>query len=122
MLNKDSFLLEKAYLSVSQPVLSVPSDEEVTPEVQTSNIFAGETEPEVGCGCEDECACNSKSELSVEDELEEDTMSVDNLNSVRESTMKIAQYWEQGGHLEPWQQQKLAIVMAYLSDIARSLH
>ena len=131
MLNKDAYLLEKAYLSISQPVPSVPSDEEVMePEMEhdTPGASVEMMEPEMGCGCEGEgeCTCgddmhNPEAELSVEDEHEEDTMAVDNLNSVRESTMKIAQYWEQGGHLEPWQQQKLAIVMSYLADIARAL-
>lgn len=134
MLNKDAYLLEKAYLSISQPMASVPSDEE--PLEQNDNmemdgkvgveVSGPEMEDEMGgCNCGgEECTCNSHNpemELSAEDECDEDRMAVDNLNSVRQSAMKIAQYWEQGGHLETWQQQKLAIVMAYLEDIARAL-
>ncbi len=119
MLFKDSYLLEKAYLSVSQPVPSVPSDEEeltVQPHEEVS--FEPEIEVQVP-GAE---VHNPEAELSIQDECEEDTMAVDNLNSVRESVMKIAQFWATGGHLEPWQQQKLAIVMNSLAEIARSLH
>ena len=129
MLFKDSYLLEKAYLSVSQPVPSVPSDEEVVPagiepsmEVSPSGCGCGIEGCQ--CGSEEACTCgshNPEAELDVQDEADEDSMAIDNLNSVRESALKIALYWESGGHLEPWQQQKLAIVMNSLAEIARSL-
>jgi len=140
MLNKDVYLLEKAYLSISQPMVSVPSDEEDNeaaeyyadhkteldaPYEQNDNlemdgkVGSEVTEPEMGCGCKEECNCGCNEENS---ECEEDTMAADNLNSVRESAMKIAQHWANGGRLEAWQQQKLAIVMCSLAEIARSLH
>ncbi len=56
-----------------------------------------------------------------EDEDEEDQMSIDNLNSIRESLMKIASHCAMGDHLEPWQQQKLAIAMDNLAEVARRL-
>lgn len=125
MLNKDAYLLERAYLSISQPVPSTPADEEVVePEtVQNDNLeLDGEVGVEVPgpetAGVE---LSEPESDLHAE-ECEEDSMAVDNLNSVRESAMKIAQHWEKGGHLETWQQQKLAIVMNTLAEIARSLH
>jgi hypothetical protein len=127
MLNKDAYLLERAYLSISQPVPSTPADEEnVEPEMeQSAGMEMTEPEvmePEMGCGCDGDKMYDLETEMNPHDEAEEDSMAVDNLNSVRESTMKIAQYWEKGGHLEPWQQQKLAIVMNSLAEIARSLH
>lgn len=67
------------------------------------------------CGCHDE-----ESDIS-EEEQEEDEMSIDNLNSIRESIMKIASFCATGGHLEAWQQQKLAIAMDNLAGVARSL-
>jgi hypothetical protein len=148
MLFKDTYLLEKAYLSISQPMKSVPSDEEelpMTPEEDMQTSIEPELEqndnmemdgkvgdevpgPEMPCGCQGDCGCGKigghdpEAEMNPYDECEEDSMAVDNLNSVRESSMKIAQYWAQGGHLEPWQQQKLAIVMSSLAEIARALH
>lgn len=59
--------------------------------------------------------------MSEEDENEEDQMSIDNLNSIRESLMKIASHCAIGDHLEPWQQQKLAIAMDNLAEVARRL-
>jgi hypothetical protein len=133
---KDNYLLEKAYLSIAQQVPSVPSDEEevLEPELEQNDNtqmdgkigdeVAGPEEAviddelhsheEVGLG-EPNVAGNE------DDELEEDRMAVDNLNSVRESAMKIANHWSQGGHLHPWQQQKLAIAMELLAEVARAL-
>jgi len=136
MLFKDTYLLEKAYLSISQPMKSVPSDEEQLPmtpeegiEPDTENEVSSEEmpemrddlgseviEPEMGLG-----AHNPEEEMNPYDECEEDSMAVDNLNSIRESAMKIAQCWEKGSHLEPWQQQKLAIAMEMLAEVARAL-
>jgi hypothetical protein len=60
--------------------------------------------------------------LSEEDESEEDQMVIENLHSIRESIMKIAASVVAGGHLEPWQQQKLAIAMDNLAEVARRIH
>lgn len=59
--------------------------------------------------------------LSEEDENEEDEMAISNLNSIRESLMKIAAHVASGNHLEPWQQQKLAIAMDNLAEVARRI-
>lgn len=59
--------------------------------------------------------------LSEEDENEEDEMAISNLNSIRESLMKIAAHVASGDHLEPWQQQKLAIAMDNLAEVARRI-
>jgi hypothetical protein len=76
---------------------------------------------DMSCGCEDvPCSCNTDVDLEQEDE--EDQMTIDNLNSVRESIVKIASYCAGGGHLETWAQQKLAIAMDNLAEVARRLH
>ena len=59
--------------------------------------------------------------FSVNDEDEEDDMTIDNVHSIKESLLKIAMAVSSGVHLEPWQQAKLAIVMDNLASIARSL-
>jgi hypothetical protein len=135
----DSVLLEKAYLSVSQKLPSVPSDREpVTttpndvvsagpmdePAPQTDTLMVG-SQPEGGIdpsmsGPMDS-SMSSDPRLDLQDENEEDSMAIDNLNSIRESIMKIAKYCSGGGHIEPWQQQKLAISMDNLAEVARSI-
>ena len=144
MLNNDTRLLEEAYLSISKKTATVPSDKEPVTTEPNEVVSAGpmdepapgvdmdminsevsDVEPEdkdttgmpvsIGMGEEDP-------RLSVEDEQEEDDMSIDNLNSIRESIMKIASHCATGSHLEPWQQQKLAIAMDNLAEIARRLH
>jgi hypothetical protein len=133
---KDNYLLEKAYLSIAQQVPSVPSDdEEQEPELEQTDSTAmdGEIGVEVP-GPEEESMddeLHHPSEVGLEaepnlpgnehDEMEEDRMAVDNLNSVRESAMKIANHWSKGSHLHPWQQQKLAIAMELLAEVARAL-
>ena len=67
------------------------------------------------CDCDSGCGCD----LAQEDE--EDQMTIDNLNSIRESIVKIAEYCAGGGHLETWAQQKLAISMDNLAEVARRL-
>lgn len=136
---KDSQLLEEAYLSISKKAPSVPSDEQ--------NEVSVEPNEEVNVGSMDEPAPGvdmemvepqaepstdaavamttvpSKEESSCGcEENEEIDMAIDNLNSIRESIMKIASHCGSGGHLEAWAQQKLAIAMDNLAGIARSLH
>ena len=82
------------------------------PTLNTTNIVSSE-EPSVGS--------QNSDRGSMEDECEEDEMAIDNLNSIRESIMKTAAFCASGGHLEAWQQQKLAIAMDNLASIARSL-
>ena len=140
MLNKDTVLLEQAYLAIKKPMVTVPSDEReedvmdasVDPTINSvepgvsepvtassepmgpvSNdvmseppVGAGVMEPETGCSCE-------------EDEAHE--MSISNLNSIRESIVKIASHCAGGHKLEAWAQQKLAISMDGLAAVARSL-
>jgi hypothetical protein len=139
MTNKDSFLLERAYLSISQKTPSVPSDDEVITTEPNEVVSAGPmdepapgsdmdmvgsdvepsmSEPSVMSPVED-IMSDGDDRLDVEDEDEEDSMSIDNLNSIRESIVKIASFCAGGNHLEPWQQQKLAIAMDNLADVAR---
>lgn len=137
---KDSYLLEEAYLSISQPKRPVvPSDEEeVTTEpneVVSSgpvdepapgvdvNMVEPQSEPSVNAAVEmsAETPLPEDERFSKEDEDEEDSMAIDNLNSIRESIMKIASFCASGGHLEVWQQQKLAIAMDNLAGVARAL-
>lgn len=145
MIHSDSVLLEKAYLSIAQKMPSVPSDSDVVGTQANDVVSAGpvdEPAPGVDMSMADRGAeqqplspdisaeppmdlsvssIESEDRLDVEDENEEDSMSIDNLNSIRESIMKIAKYCAQGGHMEPWQQQKLAISMDNLAEIARSV-
>ena len=140
MAHNDSVLLEKAYLSISQRMPSVPSDEETISAEPNEVVSSGPmdepapgtdtlmTEPEASdmemdsSVPSDDLGLNSGDErLNDEDENEEDSMSIDNLNSIRESIMKVAKFCAGGGHLEPWQQQKLAIAMDSLAGVARAL-
>lgn len=147
MLNKDSVLLEKAYLAIKSPLVQTPSDEkeenEVTltreenPMVSTDPVVepapSGEPMVSVGSAATTEPTATmtepSMSEPSMtdgscscgEEENEEHEMTLDNLNSIRESIMKIAAYCGSGQGLEPWQQQKLAIAMDNLAGVARAL-
>ena len=142
MLNKDSHLLEEAYLSISKKSASVPSDAEQLSTEPNEIVSAGPMdEPAPGVDMdmidsevqdvnpEDKDTTGmpvsigamgaEDSRLDVGDEDEEDSMSIDNLNSIRESIMKIASFCAGGNHLEPWQQQKLAIAMDNLAEVAR---
>lgn len=131
MRQKDELLLEKAYLSISKPVPGVPSEEDVpqlddvSSEVEShiddgSEVMAdlppeiaGEAEPMLG-------APGALDSLSNE-ESEEDEMVISNLDSIRESITKIASFCSGGGHLESWQQQKLAVAMDNLAEVARRI-
>ena len=145
MLNKDLHFLEEAYLSISKKTQTLPSDKEEVTTEPNEVVSAGpmdEPAPEVdmnmidsevedvapedkdttgvpvsitAMGSEDNCGCGHS------EEDEEDEMSIDNLNSIRESIMKIAAFCGSGGHLEAWAQQKLAIAMDNLAGIARSM-
>ena len=134
MLNKDSQLLEEAYLSVAKKSPNVPSDDEpVTPEVVDAGPMDGpapgvdvqvvdsEDTDTTGVPVDMEAVGGEDPRLSVQDEVEEDDMSIDNLSSIRDSIMKIAAHCAGSGHLEPWQQQKLAIAMDNLAEIARRI-
>jgi hypothetical protein len=145
MLNKDSILLEEAYLSVTKKSTSVPSDQETVTTNPNEVVSAGpvnEPAPGVDMDMINSEVADVQPEdkdttgmpvsmgdgemedprLSEEDENEEDGMSIENLNSIRESIMKIASHCGTGYHLEPWQQQKLAIAMDNLAEVARRLH
>ena len=141
---KDSELLEEAYLSISKKTASVPSDDETVTTEPNEVVSAGpmdEPAPGVDMNMIDsevsDVAPEDKdttgmpvsigmmdsedSRMDVSDEDEEDSMAIDNLNSIRESIMKVASFCGSGGHLEPWAQQKLAIAMDNLAGVARSL-
>lgn len=141
---KDSELLEEAYLSISKKAASVPSDDETVSMEPNEIVSAGPMdEPAPGVNMDmidsevSDVAPEDKdttgmpvsigvmdsedSRMDVEDEDEEDAMSIDNLNSIRESIMKIASHCGSGSHLEPWAQQKLAIAMDNLAEVARRL-
>jgi hypothetical protein len=150
MLNKDQILLERAYLTLSKAVSQKPTspttsilDSDDKEEEGTETIVSSGpvTEPAPGVDV-DMVDLDHESEQSLEDngqptvepsvdftslnpesseEQEEDEMALDNLNSIRESIVKVASFCASGGHLEAWQQQKLAIAMDNLAGIARSL-
>jgi hypothetical protein len=131
MLNKDNLLLEEAYLSISKKMTSVPSDAEDITTAPNEIVSSGSVdEPAPGIEVDmiepessevEQEAAPGDSRLSTQDEDEEDDMSLDNLNSIRESVMKIASHCAKGLHLEPWQQQKLAIAMDNLAEVARRI-
>jgi len=148
MFNDDTKTLEEAYLSISKKSPSVPSEQEKVTTAPSSPVSVGsmdepapgvsmnmidsevqDVEPEdkdttgapvsltaempgEGCGCGAmECDCEEAHEMAL-----------DNLNSIRESIMKIAAYCASGERLEAWAHQKLAISMDGLASVARSLH
>jgi hypothetical protein len=137
-------LLEEAYLSIgkkkeipsdNEPVTTEPNEvvsagpmDEPAPGVSMDMIDSEvqDVEPEdkdtTGIPVEMAAMIGGDPRMSEEDENEEDNMSIDNLHSIRESIMKIAGYVASGGHLEPWQQQKLAIAMDNLAEVARRIH
>lgn len=141
---KETKLLEEAYLSITKKRADVPSDkkEEVSTEPNevvsagpmdepapgvsmdmiNSEVEDVEPEDKDTTGIPVEMGMGGDPRLSEEDENEEDEMSITNLHSIRESIMKIAAYVATGGHLEPWQQQKLAIAMDNLAEVARRVY
>jgi hypothetical protein len=135
MINTDQILLEQAYTTIGKKVVS--SETENLPSNITDTTPVTEPAPNVQTGAAEVVNIEPTPELSdtiaatgnsahsdenAEAELEEEQMVIDNLNSIRESIMKTAAYCASGGHLEPWQQQKLAIAMDNLASIARSLN
>lgn len=148
MKSRETRLLEEAYLSIRKPkppiddepvstdaneIVSTGPLKEPAPGVSMDMIDSKvmDNEPEdkdttgipvsMAVGVPDHDPMMDDPRLSEEDENEEDDMSIDNLNSIRESIMKIATHCAKGDHLEPWQQQKLAIAMDNLAEVARRL-
>jgi len=140
MKNKDSILLEKAYISMTQKIPSVPSDEKNDSET-VDNVIAKhdleDTMPSnVGADVSVEATPSEVSEepsqISLSDlfsKTQENSnddsihdMNIDNLNSIRESIVKIASFCSSGCELEVWQQQNIAIAMDNLNEVARRLH
>ena len=132
MINTDQTLLEEAYSAIGKKI--EPKAEETSMDI-TDTSPVTEPAPNVQAGAAEVVDIQPTPELTDtlpdvdgepslnndEAELEEDHMVIDNLNSIRESIMKTASFCASGGHLEPWQQQKLAIAMDNLASIARSL-
>jgi hypothetical protein len=147
MINKDVRFLEEAYLSISKksPLSAIPTDKEIVSTNPNELVSSGPaTEPAPGIDVDmigsqidsrdsdttgipvdihaaDDSIDLMDSDCMPSEEDEEDAMSLDNLNSIRESIVKIASFCSKGGHLETWQQQKLAIAMDNLAEIARSV-
>ena len=146
---KDLQRLEEAYISISKKSPYVPTDRERTTTEPNEVVSAGPvTEPAPGVsmdmidseveditpedkdttgvpvslGSMEAEMMSEDPRMSNEDEDEEDAMTIDNLHSIRESIMKIAGCVASGSHLEPWQQQKLAIAMDNLAEVARRIH
>ena len=135
-------LLEEAYLSVSKKItdpsieketvttdpnetVDVGSMDEPAPGVDMNMIDSEvvDVEPEdkdatgipVTMSSDNSSSCG----CDLEQEDEEDQMVLSNLDSIRESIMKIASFCGSGGHLDTWAQQKLAISMDNLAEVAR---
>lgn len=145
MKKSDTEILQEAYLSIKKSGVTVPSDKETVDILPNKEVSVGpmdepapgvkanmsepetkmvepQSEPSVPAAVSMELEEPSGDErMSTEDEDEEDAMALDNLNSIRESIMKIASFCASGEHLESWMQQKLAIAMDNLAGVARSL-
>lgn len=139
--------LEEAYISIAKKSSGIPTDRESVTTNPNDVVSAGPvSEPAPGVSMNmidsevtdvepedkdttgipismssDEPSMSEDPRLSEEDENEEDSMAIENLHSIRESIMKIAAHCASGEHLEPWQQQKLAIAMDNLAEIARRI-
>lgn len=140
----DSQLIEEAYLSISKKSPEMEEKESVSTDPNSTVDVGPMDEPAPGVGMnmidsevtdvepEDKDTTGVAVAMSggapttdgvdMEQEDEEDQMVIDNLNSIRESIMKIASFCSGGGHLEIWAQQKLAIAMDNLSEVARRSH
>ena len=137
---KDSELLEEAYLSISKKTQTIPSDTEMVTTEPNEVVSAGPMdEPAPGVSMDmidsevsdvepqDKDTTGMPVSIGVADSEEgcgcdeDHEMDIDNLNSIRESIMKIASCCASGNHLEGWARQKLAIAMDNLASIARSL-
>jgi hypothetical protein len=146
MRKQDEQLLAEAYLSVSKKMSTVPSDKEASGTEPNDVVGVGSMdEPAPGVDMNminsevedvnpedkdttgipvtmvaDTAACSVCGSSECECDEAHD-MALDNLNSIRDSIMKIADYCGSGEHLEAWVQQKLAIAMDNLASVARSL-
>lgn len=133
MTKQDQTLLEEAYSAITKKTNDVEQNSALD---VTDTSPVSEPAPNVQVGAAEVVDLEPKPELtddivnvsqeispesSQEAETEEEQMVIDNLHSIRESIMKTASFCASGGHLEPWQQQKLAIAMDNLAAIARSL-
>ena len=133
MTKQDQTLLEEAYSAITKKTNDVEQNSalditdtspvsEPAPNVQVGAAEVVDLEPKPELTDD---IVNVSQEISPENneeaETEEEQMVIDNLHSIRESIMKTASFCASGGHLEPWQQQKLAIAMDNLAAIARSL-
>lgn len=144
MKNTDIELLAEAYLAITKKTKQLPNENELPSTEPNETVSTGPVdEPAPGVEMEMETGdgeINSADydttgvpvnmeqsneyedpRLSTEDESEEDNMAVSNLASIKDSIMKIASSCANGYHLEPWQQQKLAIAMDNLAEVARRL-
>ena len=141
MKKTETEMLEEAYLSISKKTPSMPEEnEDVSTEPNEVVDVGAMEEPAPGVsmnmidsevqdvGPEDKdttgmaVSMNPEAPMAdVSQENEEDEMAIENLDSIRESIMKIATFCASGGHLEIWAQQKLAIAMDNLASVARSV-
>lgn len=134
MRNQDEVLLEKAYLSISKPVPGPSSEEmdhfdhteELLGDIDDGSEIADEPPMKPVSVVGSMGGCNSCGEEESEnmwggEEDEEDEMTITNLDSIRDSVTKVASFCAGGGHLETWQQQKLAIAMDNLAEVARRI-
>lgn len=141
MKKTDVQMLEEAYLSMAKKMppasleLEPSSTEEETEEVEVGpmdELAPGVEHPEIAIGTEmpehptdvsSPAMADPENDprFDVEDEEEEDQMTISNLSSIRESITKIASFCAGGGHVEVWAQQKLAIAMDNLAEVARRL-
>ena len=136
-INKDLVAMEEAYLSMKKKISSVPSDDIDVSTNPNEEIYTGAevTEPAPGTIDTDPTAIDNPdttgtpvdmSPVPLEDptisDIENDEshqMSIENLSSIRDSVLKIASRCASGDTLEAWAQQKLAIAMDNLSEVAR---
>ena len=143
MLKSDITMLSEAYFSIRKKSFEKAPEEEGDVSMQPNDVVSAgpidEPAPGVDMDMEspssmamgDETPDSFKSAMALtpetdprfssEDETEEDNMAISNLHSIKESLVKIASACASGAHLEPWQQQKLAIAMDNLAEVARRM-
>lgn len=132
-MKKDNFLLERAYMSISKPIPG-PEPTEVDDELQPFDDkepsfgpddmepldVVADTKPEIGAVVTTMTSSPSDDRLEVGDENQEDELAISNVKSIASDIARICDHLcVEGGHLEPWAQQSIAIAMDSIAEVAR---
>lgn len=119
MKSSDQKLLEEAYISALQKSINVPSDVTIS-QPDTPAEVEMHSEPEVQFSVEEpteECGCSEGHSSS--EEHEESSMAAANLFSIFSDAKMLHDIIRNGGHLDTWMLQKIAICADKLSGVAK---